>query len=313
MKKIFYIFITALMGIACTDSMEEWENGKITLTAEVDNDTHSRSLWKGESVADMEATVWFNTESGVYPDNQNPTPPTYLPYRANVKYAMNGPTTIYVDGNTNNVLAYPTDNNPVYCVGFYPQEGWSTSDYTYTIAQHDIDGTVDLMFAEEKAGTWQAPFAVQTYQHLLTWLTVIVHATDMDAANSWGDIESLSLVNPNSLVNVNLTTSEISYVGNSNEVPHEALSGDLSIEPKQMGDILCAPAASYTLKVKTTNAEEKEISVALKDKNGKALTDHTGAIGKQFIINLYFNSFNDINAMCSLVPWNEENMDLNGN
>ena len=99
MKKIFYIFITALMGIACTDSMEEWENGKITLTAEVDYDTNSRGLWKGASVANMEATVWFNTESGVYPDNQSPTPPTYLPYRANVKYATNGPTTIYVDGS----------------------------------------------------------------------------------------------------------------------------------------------------------------------------------------------------------------------
>ena len=315
MRKIFYIFITSLISIACTDSIDEWGSGTIALTAEVDYDTHSRNLWKGASVANMEATVWFNTEIGVYPDNQSPTPPTYLPYRANVKYATNGPTTIYVAGNTNQVLAYPTDNSPVYCVGFYPQDGWTTTDNTNEVATHSINGTEDLMFAAENHGTWGEPFEVQTYRHLLTWLTIIVHATDVDAANSWGDIESLSVVNPNSSVNVEMGgTGAISYVGNPNVVPESApLVGDLSIVANHLGDVLCAPAVTYKLKVKTVNTAEKEIEITLKNEHGGALTDPAYAIGKQFIVNLYFNSFNDISAMCSLIPWNEENMDLNGN
>ena len=313
MKNIFYLFIISLITIACTDSIDEWGHGEITLTAEVDNDTQSRGLWKGASVADMEATVWFNTESGVYPDNQNPSAPTYLPYRAQVKYATNGPTTIYVDGNTNNVLAYPTNNTTVYCVGFYPKNEWSTTDNANTIAKHAINGTEDLMFAAENNGTWQAPFEVQTYQHLLTWLTVVVRATDVDAANSWGNIESLQLVNPASLVNIELKSGSITYLGTPNNVPQTPLHGDLSIGVNNLGDVLCAPATSYTLKVKNKNIEdEKDIIVKLKDKDGKELTSADAARGHQYIINLYFNSFNDINAMCSLIPWNEENMDLNG-
>lgn len=310
MKALIYLLIVVFGLSACSESVESvWKDTNIALFAEVNGIGSSRNVYKGESVANMEAAVWFSTISGEYPDNDAPEAPTYLPYRANVKYAADGPTTINV-GNTNNVLAYPTDNQTgVYCVGFYPQTGWTSNDNK--IAKHDITGTDDVMFALEKYGTWQEPFETQTYNHLLTWLTFVVHATDVDAAASWGNIQKFALVSPHSEVQITLKEGTIEYVGAPREMSVVATDTPLSVVADPLGDVLCAPATSYTLKIKTVGGGEKEIQVTLNNENGEALTDYKDAVGRQFIVNLCFTSFNDINAMCSLIPWNEENVDLN--
>lgn len=326
MKIYIYILLTVCIVSACSESFDDKGYEEIILTAKVDAEKASRSnstnnIYKGESVANMQASVWFSTEKGNYPNNDNPQPPTYLPYRANVEYAESGPTTIQI-ANTEKVLAYPVDDDPdtpegVYCVGFYPQNGWYTEQGEDGIAIHEIDGAADLMFAEQQYGTWEEPFDVQTYYHLLTWVTIVAHASAPDAINSWGNITSLDIVSPNSQVRITLNktieNSAVEYIGNPVEIPVvSSTSIPLSVVVKSIGDILCAPATSYKLKIATSKGGDKELDIPLMNKDGESFSNKDYAIGKQFIINLYFNSFNEINAMCSLVPWNEENIDLNG-
>lgn len=329
MKRYIYLLLTVCVISACTESFDGRAYEDIVLSAKVDAGIVSRNIvskiYKGESVANMEATVWFSTEKGIYPKNDSPVPPTYLPYRANVKYAESGPTTIPI-GNTENVLAYPVDDDPdtpegVYCVGFYPQSGWDTEklgDGTTDdkVAIHDINGSEDLMFAEQQYGTWENPFEVQTYYHLLTWVTIVARATAPDAIDSWGNIESLSIVSPHSKVRITLDKtiagSAVEYIEGEADIPVINTSTPLSVLATPLGDVLCAPAISYQLEITTSNGGKKGLSIPLEDENGIALSNENYAIGKQFIINLYFNSFNEINAMCSLIPWNEENIDLNG-
>ena len=79
-----------------------------------------------------------------------------------------------------------------------------------------------------------------------------------------------------------------------------------------MGSCLCTPAKTIKLAVTTERMGRKEVEVTLKDKNQQPLTSYTQAIGKEFIISLYFSALEDIDGACNLVPWNEQNMDLIG-
>jgi hypothetical protein len=109
--------------------------------------------------------------------------------------------------------------------------------------------------------------------------------------------------------------STITYTGDSESLDAftDATGLALSVTPMDLGgDLLCAPSKEVTLSIKTTTAE-RTITVPLKDVNGNVLTDAdylSKAVGKLFIVNLYFAPFKDIDATCSLIPWNEQNVDL---
>ena len=315
----------ALLLAACDKSVElpKGSSPEIMLSADVVSMDRTRAteanVYTGTSTAGMEATVWFSRRCGVYEDNGTPTAPTFLPFRANIKYDSGNPTTVYVNPeNKSHALTYPINdpvNNDVYCVGLYPQSGWSSADGTS--ATHPIDGSVDLMFADQIVGSWEAPFTTQQYKHLLTWVKFEAEASDIKAIDDWGAVTKVTVVSSNGVTITFPTTdggeSTIAYSASTAEI--DALGGStmpLSINLQSLGSLLCAPSSTMKLKIATENIAEKEIEVALKDENGNLITSAEQTAGKLFIINIYFNKFNHIEASCNLVPWNEQNVDLGG-
>lgn len=323
--RLLVIILSVLVLAACEKNVDETiEAGTtISLSADVTTVDTSRSAFKGTSTKDMEASVWFSKERGTYVNNPDPQGPNFLPYRASVKY-LDGPTTVYVDPeNKNNPLSYPVENTPIYCVGLYPANGWVCDDGK--VAYHSIDGASDIMLAEQLEGTWENPFATQTYRHLLTWFKIEARAADVEAASQWGNITEICVTNPNNQAKITFATDKnsssiIEYTGASNTLYalNDSTGTPLSVTTKTVGELLCAPMTTVQLEIKTKSAVrevERSISVDLYDENGNKLTDDnyiSKAVGKLFIINLYFKSYEDIDAMCSLIPWNEQNVDLNG-
>lgn len=346
----YYIMImSALLSAACSEVIDTPTDSAKTVSlsasiASIDTTRAVDAAFTGTSTKDMEASVWFSTECGVFPNETNPSAPTFMPYHATVKY-LDIPTTVYVNpSNLENPLAYPVatiatteQTQPkAYCVGFYPSIGWeSTSDGN--VAYHKIDGSTDIMFADQIEGSWDTPFEAQKYKHLLMWLKFQAHITDVEAASQWGNITQISVVNTLNEVRITFDNeknqdgayeSTIEYVNNTSYTDigniyavNDSSNGiSLSVIAQDAGELLCAPSPQVTLTVETkvsdTKGYEKKITVNLCDENGELLTNQnylTKAAGKLFIINLYFTPFDDIDAACSLIPWNEQNVDLTGN
>ena len=328
--RLFVIILSVLAIAACEKNTEEYIGIErtISLSADVASVDTSRSAFKGTSTKDMEASVWFSNVCGTYTNNTNPQAPNYLPYRATVKY-LDGPTTVYVDPqNRNYPLSYPVErNSSAYCVGLYPANGWESSNGT--VASHTIDGTSDIMLAEQLEGSWENPFTTQTYRHLLTWFKIEARVADVEAASQWGNITQICVTNPHNTVKITFDKekdssgnyeSTIEYTGGTNELYalNDSMGTPLSVNAKTVGELLCAPSASLQLKITTKSAVREmtsSINVDLYDENGIKLTANdylSKTVGKLFIINLYFKSYEDIDAVCSLIPWNEQNVDLNG-
>lgn len=298
-------------------------NTEISLRADVSSLESTRALsgdvYKGTSAAGMEAAIWFSTEIGVYPDNDAPAPPTYLPYRSVTKYDAGNPTTIYINPTTKTeALSYPigdADNEAyVYCVGMYPSSNW-VADADNGAVEHDINGVDDVMFAEQLRGSWQNPFATQHYEHQLTWLKLEMRATDPDVSIHWGKIKNITVVSPQSKVRIEFAndindSSVVSYVGGARDIVTVNKPTDIGVTVQSAGSILCAPATSYKIIVSTDEVASREVVAVLTDEVGNAITDPLQTVGKLFIINLYFTPFDDIDATCSLVPWNEQNVDI---
>lgn len=296
-------------------------NVQIALQAGVISMDSTRSLeanvYTGTSAAGMEAAVWFSRVCGVYEQNDAPQAPTFLPYRANVKYEGGSPTTVYVDpANKSQALAYPINDpvsNSVYCVGLYPDSGWASTDNRSVT--HPIDGSVDLMFADQITGSWEYPFPSQQYRHLLTWIKLEAEVSDQKAIEDWGNVTKASIESSNG-VTITFPTTEggkslIEYATSTTEIDAlGAVSLPLSINSQDLGSLLCAPATRMKLKIATENVAEREVEVVLLDENGDEITSKEQTMGKLFIINIYFNKFNHIEASCNLVPWNEQEVDL---
>ena len=298
------------------------EGSPIFLSADVVSMDSTRAMeadvYTGTSVAGMQADVWFSRQIGVYPDNATPTAPTFLPYRAKVTYDEANPTTVYVDPvNKSNPLSYPISvGENVYCVGFYPYGSWQSADGKS--ATHIIDGVTDVMFADQIVGSWETPFGSQRYKHLLTWLKIEAEVADVVAIGQWGAVTKIGVETPMgvtvtfptsvgvaSTISYSAEKSEINALGSVPEVP-------LKVTAQEVGSLLCAPQASITLKVATTEMAERSIVVPLYDRDNNLITSPQQTVGKLIIINLYFTAFNNIEATCSLVPWNERNADIVG-
>ena len=262
-------------------------------------------IHKGTSVANMNAAVWFSGEDGVYPES-NPALPTFLPYRANLTYEE-GATIVYTNSTAlEDPVSYVVEGEEkVYCVGLYPQTGWTaiTDDEGKTVATHAVDGKQDLMFAAQQWGTLDRKLGKQTYRHLLSWLKFTVRATAPEAAEDWGKVTSVKLVDAKGNVSITLGTGEVKFsTGADNDM--EALDApfDLAVAIKDIGSSLCMPAEKYQLQITTEKGKEKILDLSVGSEGFKA--------GCLYLVNLYFNPHNDINAVCSLVPMNEENVDL---
>ena len=313
-KCLYVLMGMSLMLTSCHEEEAVQSDRRVMLNAGVQEmvQQDSRSVegvdvHKGASVAGMKAAVWFSDTDGVYPES-NPASPTFLPYRANLTYEE-GATIVYTHPTAlEDPVSYVVEGeDKVYCIGLYPQTGWAavTNAEGKTVATHEVEGKQDLMFAPQLWGTLDNKLGKQTYQHLLSWLKFTVRANDTEAAADWGEVTSVKLLDAKGTVNVTLGNDQVEYITSTDtDNDMEVLDApfELAVAIKDIGSSLCMPAASYTLQITTNKGSVKTLELSVRTGEFKA--------GYLYLVNLYFNPHDDINAVCSLVPWNEENVEL---
>lgn len=304
-KCLYALLGVALIWASCSEQVLDMPDLRVALDAEVQEMVQQESravsgvdIYTGTSGAGMKAAVWFSDTDGVYPES-SPASPTFLPYRANLTYDE-GATIVYTQPETSeDPVSYVVEGEDrVYCVGLYPQSGWTANDEK-TVATHVVDGKQDLMFAVQQSGSMSDKIGKQTYRHLLPWVKFTVRATDPEAASDWGKVKNIQLVNAKGSVSITLGTGEVTYSSSSEDVEVLDAPLDLTVAIQDIGSALCMPSDGYGLNIVTDKGEVKTLSLNLDFEAGKL-----------YLVNLYFNPHNDINAVCSLVPWNEENVEL---
>ncbi|MBR5298339.1 MAG: hypothetical protein IKU29_10805, partial [Parabacteroides sp.] len=214
MKRLYLIYI-GIVGCLCfsacsknEDSFLDERMGNISLSAVVDElkivtKTLNDNAYTGSVPSpdkNLEAAVWFSLESGCYPESlsDDETDETKIALSAETNLPIHGVinfqsgTATFPESNDGLEPKYPVNNQPVYCVGLYPHEGW-TVDESATKATHAITGTEDLMFAPEISGSWNQHFEIQRYRHLLTWLKICVCTTTPEAGKYWGKLKNITL------------------------------------------------------------------------------------------------------------------------
>lgn len=310
-KCLYMLFGIALALVSCHEQDLEMSDSRVVLNAvaQAMDESSSRAIagvdiHKGTSVTGMQAAVWFSDQDGIYPGS-NPQSPTFLPYRANLTYDE-GSTIVYTNGNDDPVSYVLEGEDKVYCVGLYPQSGW-TAGGDNTTATHAVDGKQDLMFASQQSGTLLNKMGKQVYRHLLAWLKFTVRATDPEAMTDWGKITSIQLVDAKGNVTVTLGSGAVNYSASQQNIEVLDASMDLGVYIQDLGSALCIPKEQYTLKVVTEKKAETTLTIKFEE-SGQVKPMEAG---KLYLVNLYFNLNNEINAVCSLVPWNEEEVELN--
>lgn len=286
----------------------------------------------------LDAALWFSYTPGSY--SHNPVAPTYLPCKTTAAYTGLSPMDIRTG---NNILQYPISDqgesaDEVYCVGFHPGTGWGNENAAAaTSASHTINGNEDLLFAEQIKGSYSNNFGQQKFSHLLTWVKINFSATSFTAAGIWGEIESLKIISPDNTVEIGFSqeygkNSTISYSGESVTFPLTLPENrTLNVTNRTYGQAFCAPPArakkddagyvydnslaagqyGYIVKVKTKNiGKEKEVFVPLKKMDGTTDIANTDAIGKLFVINLYFNDVALVEGVCTLKHWEDLSSDI---
>lgn len=264
----------------------------------------------------LNAAVWFSTTP--YDYDHSPEYPAYLPCRTTMTFKGESVTYAdYDDDPTDNKpavsLKYPTiSNTPVYCIGMHPASGWSSDDGVKIT--HAITGSEDLMFADQISGTWNSHLPKQQYSHLLTWVKINFCAMTMEAARQWGGVTEITISSKDGLeIDLSKETNKVSYTGNDIEIKtFESAAGVLpSLTSTEAGSLFCSPSTQYTVTIKTTNYPEgKVVPITLTDLDYQPLTSPSEAVGKLFIISLYFNPFNVLEGTCTLNYWNGQNEDL---
>lgn len=343
-----------LLGYGCTPSLET-QRHSIALSVAMDEASIEGILQtKGNDGSSVSAkpyagnpsfnspfaiALWLSYNVGSY--SHNPVLPQCLPCATTAVYTSSSPTDVKYNGQ---LVLYPiqSDDNyqtvgdNVYCVGFHPSTGWG--DLTETpvkSACHVINGSEDLMFADQLKGSYADNFSHQTFKHLMIWVKINISATSMKAAEVWGDVTDLKIVSPNSEVVIGFseameTPSSVSYSGAPAVFNLSLLTNKLSITNKTYGQAFCAPPAKvvkngagkyeysaysegnlgYIVRVKTSNLPEKEVFVELKNEDLTAISNAQYAIGKLFVITLHFNEVAVVEGVCTLRQWDDQISDI---
>ncbi len=359
MRKELYILLSAVVVAlsSCTHSVEPGSAGEIALQASVSEmsfELKSEDVTVPEAIpfehiasdTPLDAKLLFSFKSGDYsvsnPDygyTSGTDNPYCIPCHTNVSYLNDAFTFITYTRQGSSAphnLKYPSPSEgsstsaDVYCVGLYPfkadgTEGWAiTADGT--TASHNVDGKTDLMFAKEIKGSWNAPFPAQVYDHLQTWLKVLVSASTIDAAQRWGKLTKIT-VKSNSAVNVSLNnagnaTSVSGGTGEQDMTVFESNEGkELDITSTQVGSLFVVPPVerasdadnTLVLKVKvhtTVFPLGKDVDVKLYNVNNRPITDPSYLAGKLFVMNLNFTPLKVIEGICTLNSWNALDEDL---
>lgn len=323
MRKSIYILFLILVVSGCNGKISPEKRG-IRLNVGVSGlDTETKAPFVD---GEFTASVWFSYSPGTYPDK--PEGDENLPNRIVTTFTSDKVSDIRDESGK--LLQYPIkDNNgntKIYCTGFYPSDGWNidNSQNPYSVT-HKIDGKSDLMFAEQIAGSYQENFGDFTFNHLLTWISFNASATSVDAAAIWGNITKLTITTPQSSLTVTLSGSigtpcTVNYSGETSVITVTNTSTPLSVKAADLGSALCSPPYSkvidsktyygYDISVTTNGIGTKAIFVPLYDTNSQPITDPQAAIGKQYVLSLYFNEVSVVSGVCTLKYWEDEREDL---
>lgn len=330
-QKIIALFVTGVMLTACENECpgDAAQDRSIRLGAGVSRMEEQVKSRAGEDrpinaevVNDFPftAAVWFSTTSGKYDETPTDTK-CHLP--AHTTIAFKGLQLEYATYNNQN-LQYPTGDDPatVYCVGLYPADRtdgmikWET-DTEFTTATRAINGTEDLMFATEISGTWNEPFKVSadnkylSFKHQLTWVKVQVCATDIDAIDHWGRLESLS-IKTQSGITINLADGKSTFSGEYIDINCNVEEQELHTTLSEVASVLCSPEMIYNLTVKTELGGEQNVPIRLiNNDTGKEIENISDVQGMNVVITLHFGkNDNVIEGMCTLDSWKDQAEDI---
>lgn len=348
MRRIFpYIslFVLGLAFAACT-RIDKPQDRAIKLYFASDNlqvETKAEAEAFGSAPTEQTpfaADVWFSLTKGKYEDNPSANEELSIPAKVPVIFTSTQATDAILSGKN---LLYPLDpditqQDPVYCVGLYPGESagdpdWSdelTDNDSKTKFTHAINGSQDLMFADQIKGSYNVNFAPQNYKHLLTWIKVNVSATSAEAAKVWGQVAELSVGSRESSVEVIVSgdsDTEIAFSGDTlaiaaTNVPNKNPEG-LSVIGQTVASLFCS--GPYTKIKNSTNPSDplgywitvstdkirdaKSVFVPITWDSGISVQDRDPK-GKLFIINLYFNEVSVVSGVCTLHYWEDTAEDL---
>ena len=356
MRRIFpyiSVFVLSLAFVACT-RIDKPQDRAIKLYFASDNlqvETKAEAEAFGSAPTKetpFTAEVWFSLTKGKYEHNPSANEELSIPAKVPVTFTSTQATDAILSGKN---LLYPLDptpdktqQDPVYCVGLYPGEspgdpGWSYEliDNSKTKFTHTINGSQDLMFADQLKGSYNVNFAPQNYKHLLTWVKVNASATSAEAAKVWGQVTGLSVGSRESSVEVIVSgdsdteiadsDTEIAFSGDTlaiaaKDVPGKNPKG-LSVIGQTVASLFCS--GPYTMVKNSNNTSDplgywitvstdkitdaKSVFVPITWDSGISVQDRDPK-GKLFIINLYFNEVSVVSGVCTLHYWEDTAEDL---
>ena len=324
--------------ISCSDSLSPERSGQIAISADVNSlgiEVKSAAVpFEGISKSTpLSARLMCSFTPGVY--MHNPQEPWFIPCHTDVTFESSDLTFVKYakDENVNLNLTYPTPADAaedeqdeitenVYCVGMYPKSGWSVAADGKS-ATHPINGSDDLMFADQVVGTWDRQFPAQKYTHLQTWITVLVSANTIDAAAQWGKIKAVSIESAEAVTvsfpSTASGTSTVTYPGVKDIEIYSSNTGqDLNITTFEIGSVFMVPVISaenglsLTVNVKTSVFPEGKTvtGIRLFNEDNEPITRMSDIVGKVFVINLNFNPLSIIEGVCTLHYWNDQDEDI---
>lgn len=316
-RYINILFILIMLVCACTHEVLPLAEVPIAMKAGIDNiDVQLKSgdvpIFAEDNAyigsvpsaeRPLKVDLCFSLTSSVYSVATPTDTKTYLPCHTTATFKDENITQIYYNGENDKTLAYPTTGQDVYCVGFYPQGTWKYSDDKTFKA--DLTGKADLMFAPQISGRWNQQFGTANnspvFQHLLTWLKVVICATSYDAIDAWGAITSITL---NTAEEIELSPVDNSVRFSEDQQTFELVKTplDLSILKNEVGSMFIAPTSA-------------PIKVTIKAEDGRIATVDimsTGGFkpGCQYVMVLYFDSLSVVDALCTLESWENQNDNL---
>lgn len=337
MYRIIISFAAAFLLLSCSRISSNEEDGRITLSAVVKDmgGVESKTADPFEGITtnkSLNAKVLFSFNAGVYINAAEY--PWYIPSHTDVAYSGSDLTFIKYDGKD---VIYPTSTDiasghtgTVYCTGLYPDTGWEfntedTSTSHRTSASHRIDGSADIMFADQISGTWAEPFTVQEYSHLQTWIRVLASANTIDAGAQWGKIQKVTIrssdaititfpeENATSTVRYSDTMTDIVVYDKDTDTENPA-GRSLSITTSPIGEVFVSPQTTLTVTVYTsTFPEGKTVDIQLRDISNNIIPESAiseKVTGHLFVLNLNFNPLSIIEGVCTLQYWNDQDEDI---
>lgn len=233
---------------------------------------------------------------------------------------------------------FPADGSDVYLCGLFPSDvipghSWTIDCNESTSASYVFNGKEDVMAAAEVSSNKETgqggTYPTLTFCHLLTNLVVVVKAEDAAAAEKWGKLQSISLVdNLKNTVTVDLksgaatvdqftgTTAPGFWQASDNETGESKykFTNDLfesiaipSDKAQAVAYSMMAPLsytndkAHFTLNVKTTTSSAPGVNVAVQlSKAGSEVTTQ----GKICVVTLTFKA-TTINMKATISPWED--------